>query len=148
MKRLIMLGFIIISILIGKEWVQVKGIGQECLIDVIASDDFQTSLQVMIPGFYRTDTLINNIEYNILEIPGTGVYLRDGVPTLPAIYKFIAIPPSKGVKVTVVAIEDTFLSNYYLLPAQPAMPDFDPDSFTINDSLYNLDIYFPETLTS
>ena len=148
MKRLMLLIFIIISILIGKEWVQVKGIGQECLIDVIASDDFQTSLQVLISGFYRIDTLIDNVEYNILEIPGTGVYLRDGFPTLPAIYKFIAIPPSKDVKVTLVAIEDTLLSDYYLLPAQPAMPDFDPDSFIINDSLYNLDIYFPETLTS
>ncbi|MGQ9465909.1 MAG: C25 family peptidase propeptide domain-containing protein [bacterium] len=40
------------------------------------------------------------------------------------------------------------LSDYYLIPAQPAMPDFDPDSFIINDSLYNLDTYFFETLTS
>jgi len=148
MKRLMLLIFIVISILIGKEWVQVKGIGQECLIDVIASDDFQTSLQVIVPGFYRIDTLIDDVEYNILEIPGTGVYLRDGFPTLPAIYKFIAIPPSKDIKITIVAIEDTLLSDYYLMPVQPAMPDFDPDSFIINDSLYNLDIYLPETLTS
>ncbi|MGQ9465910.1 MAG: hypothetical protein ACUVQ4_09495 [bacterium] len=56
----------------------------------------------MIPGFYKIDTLLENVEFNILEIPGTGIYLRDGFPMLPAIYKFVAIPQSMDVKVTIV----------------------------------------------
>ncbi|MEO0226659.1 MAG: C25 family cysteine peptidase, partial [candidate division WOR-3 bacterium] len=149
MKRTLILIFTILcSFSNGKDWIKLEGTGQECLINVIHSDDFQTSLEIAVPGFYKIDTVINNTEYNIVDIPNTGVYLREGLPMVPAIYKIIAIPSSKDVKVTLVVIKDTLLSDYCLMPAQRPLPEFVPDSFIINDSLYNRDIYYPETLAS
>jgi hypothetical protein len=89
-------------LLCGKDWIQLKNGVQECNVAVLASDDYQTLLEIRISGFYKSDTLILGQKYDNIEIPGTGWRLAPGVPLLPAIYKLIAIPSSKDVKLTIL----------------------------------------------
>ena len=147
MSRLICCIPILISTLIGKDWIQLKNGVQECNITVLASDDYQTLIEINISGFYRNDTIILGQKYDNIEVPSTGWRLTPGLPLLPAIYKLIAIPSSKDVKLTIIEKEDTLLSNYYLIPSPSINPD-NSDTFIIDEDIYNFDSFFPDSLTA
>lgn len=147
MRRLIYFVLILTTFLSGKTWIQLKGSGQECNVAVLASDDYQTLLEITINGFYRGDTTIAEKRYNIVEIPGTGWRLTPGVPLLPAIYKIAAIPSSKDIKLTILEKEDTLLSDYYLVPG-PSIDPENPDTFIIDENVYNSENFLPDSITA
>lgn len=111
----------------------------------MASNDYHTLLAVTITGFYKSDTIISGQKYDIIEVPGTGWRLTPGIPLLPAIYKLVAIPPSKDVKMTILEKDDTLLSNYYLIPGPSINPD-NPDTFLIDEDTYNTDEFLPDSI--
>ncbi len=147
MRKLIYVVLIMSPLLCGKDWIQLKNGGQECNVAVLASDDYQTLLEITIAGFYKSDTTILGKRYDIIKIPGTGWRLTPGVPLLPAIYKLVAIPSSKDIKLTILEKKDSLLSNYFLIPG-PSINPGNPDTFIIDESKYNFDNFLPDSLTA
>ncbi len=119
--------------------------GTAPIVEVLASDSLHTTAHITIPGMWVRDTSVNNTTYQILEIPAHGTNHNVGEPQMPTIYELVAIPPTSNANITInntVALLQ--LNGYNVFPYQEPVPEGQlPDSFFINNTLYNTNVSYP-----
>ncbi len=86
-------------------------------IEVLDSDSLHTVIHITIPGMWARDTSVNNITYQILEIPAYGTNHRVGEPQIPAIYDLVAIPAMSNASITINnTVSSLPLNGYNVFP--------------------------------
>ena len=102
---------------------------------------------------------INDYSLETIEVEGTvfdRLHLRNGGYTadygkaeLPSVSFYAAIPQGAEVNLNYEVSDFTLLQDYYIYPSQPPRPEtggyVDPP-FTINESFYSMDEYYPESI--
>jgi len=63
--------------------------------------------------------------YLDITVPGASYTTEIGKPKLPIINRLVAIPPTAGVKVTVLHKNETVIKDVHILPAQPPLEDME-----------------------
>jgi len=116
-------------------------------ITIISSDrsgmDFKLSTNI-----YNFDTV--ELEGNVfdrLQIKNSGYTSDYGKAELPVISFYVAIPQKAEINLNYALSDYKIFNDYYIAPSQPPKPDKDgfiDPPFTINDSFYNQDEYYPK----
>ncbi|MBN1199821.1 MAG: hypothetical protein JXA23_10750, partial [Bacteroidales bacterium] len=117
------------------------------ILRVISSTNQQVRFDIMIPGMYQEDTIIDQITYQRLLIPQTGTWGVPGYPELPSLSKLIAVPECDSITISFQVLDSVVLSSYLVFPK----PDIIEDTihsglievFFKNDSIYGLNATFP-----
>ncbi len=107
------------------------------------------TFQVRINGFYRQDIEVEGQKYERIYLPGGSRSAEVGLPELPAIGRWFAVPRGADVSVEWTVIKADTLRDVMVFPAQPQPVD-DPSApdpeFTINSSFYQQDTLYPAAL--
>ena len=102
-------------------------------------------------GMYVMDTTVNNINFQILNMPNTGRYMNEGKPGIPIITRFFEVPHGVDISFTIIHTVEDNLNNYFVFPAQPPREDY-PNAteppFTIDWPTYNTSAFYPSNIVS
>ena len=116
---------------------------------IIQSDhsgmDFKLSTNI-----YNFDVVeIEGNKFDRLQIRDSGHTSEYGKAELPVISFYVAVPQNAEVNLNYVLSDYKILKDYCIVPAQPQKPDtegYDDPPFTINDSFYNKNEYYPKSV--
>lgn len=102
---------------------------------------------------------INDYSFETIELEGTvfgRIYLHNGGTTadygkaeLPVVSFHVAVPQGAEVDLNYEVSDYTLLQDYYIYPSQPPKPEtdgYDDPPFTINESFYSRDDYYPSSI--
>ncbi|MCL1850252.1 MAG: C25 family cysteine peptidase [Bacteroidetes bacterium] len=83
------------------------------------------------------------------EITLSGIFIPndEGMPNLPVISRFVAIPKGAEVRVSIKSMETEILENVNIAPALriQAIPEEPAMDYVKNESVYNTDEFYPQT---
>lgn len=135
----------------SEEWVSFETIRSESAgtppeIQVLESTLQKIVVDITIPGANLWKTKENGVNYQYLNIPGSGYTTEVGRPQLPMISRFIAIPVGAQVNAEVVDSTSKILRGYAIHPAQEALPDIAEASvppFVQDEAFYQQDVLYP-----
>jgi hypothetical protein len=116
-------------------------------VRVLSSDHARTTVELEIPGIYSEPITAEGATYQLIAVPvaHSGVLAKIGSPLLPAISRLIAIPPTSGVRVNVITVEEQTLTGYSVYPAQPPEPENGTTPpFVKDEARYRTDAFYPE----
>jgi len=96
-------------------------------------------------GFQLEDVEYQGKNYKKIAIPGTGDLGVIGLPELPALSRFISMPPGKGAKIEILEVVTRDISGIDVVPLQGPVWEHiqqQPD-FTIDEAFYNTSQTYP-----
>jgi hypothetical protein len=142
-----LLGFSVENSLAQSDWINFEkggANGQKPEIDMYSSTDFSIDFY----GANRYQRTENDTIYDVLLLPGNyGKTIDIGFPQLPVLTFNLEVTVDTPL-ITVNSTDYIILENFYLLPAQESetLPESDTiPPFTKNDSVYNLNEFYPNT---
>jgi len=101
-------------------------------------------------NIYSFDTIeVDGKTFDRLHIKNGGYTSEYGKAELPVISFYVAVPQKAEVNLNYILSDYKILDDYYILPSQPPKPEtggYDDPPFTINDSFYNQDEYYPRSV--
>jgi len=116
------------------------------------STNERVSFSVEIGGMEVEDILYQGQNYQRLVVPGQRRYERTGFPEIPVLSQLIAIPDCEEVKLTIIPMDSLEFKGYNVYPVPELVRRYSPqgcsyleEEFTINDSVYSVNSYFPNT---
>ncbi len=145
--------FIFMYVVSGRaEWIPLSpgaSVDEPIDVQVKHSDLTETLFRVRIPGVSVESKSVEDQNYSILRISGSGVIAQPGLPLIPVIRKRIAIPVSTEYSLKLNVLSETKLHHFNIWPAQPPFDRDDPvrPSFMINCQRYRTDRFFPDQAT-
>jgi hypothetical protein len=126
------------------------GSGDELQVNLISADASKVRVEIKIPEIQVEDKMVEGKTYQLITIPGGGWLTKVGDPQIPLVCRFVALPPTSGVRMEVVEQEKETLSGSFLLyPFQkpPIRSDNqEPQPFQLNEGIYSQDQPFPGNL--
>lgn len=100
-------------------------------------------------GLYNYTETIDDVRYNILNVPSAGHADDIGKPAVPLVTRYFEVPFDVNISVRVLYDESQILDDFYLIPAQMEPPDTYnvtmPD-FTIHNATYIANEFYPENI--
>lgn len=125
-NRIVLAAFLLFSFtpipVIAATWVPFAGDypeGTPPIITTLESDSEHTVIDVVIPGMWVENiTAPDGIVYQQLEIPGCDNTFNEGLPSVPVIAKYVAIPATSGVSLNILEQTESTLTGYNVFPAQ------------------------------
>ena len=119
-------------------------------IEVLKSDFTGVALNITVHGMEVEQKEVDNETFQLLTIPEHGYLYRIGEPQVPAIRMFLAVPPdAEEINVSILDREYSLLSDYYVYPAQEPPPEhYTASNFTINQTIYSTNSFYPEKVVS
>ncbi len=102
-----------------------------------------TMISYKIFGCRKIPVFLNGSEYSQLEVSDCGFTSKPGNPTLPVKTIFLEFPDNHDYNVSIVGTKTTQIDEISLLPAQPAPPETAEPAFTINQQIYQNNVYYP-----
>ena len=83
-----------------------------------------------------------------IALPGEGWTDEIGRPALPALGRWVALPPGTDATVQVMDAQFTLLEGYRVYPVQESVPDQDTAGigFTVDRDFYQGDAFYPQAL--
>ena len=152
MKKAILLCSLFALFVFSFAWAYRVNLGfeDELKVELISADASKIRVQINIPEIQVEDKLVEGQTYQLLTIPGGGWLTQVGNPQLPLVCRFVALPPTSGVRIEVIEEEKETLSGTYLVyPFQkPPMrgDNPNPEIFELNEEIYSQDRVFPGKL--
>jgi len=154
-KSILKLEIILIAVVLSlSSLTTVTGIEKRSTIKdyelVITKSDRSGTNIKLSTNIYNFDTVeIKGNIYDRLKIKNSGYTSEYGKAELPVISFYVAVPQEAEINLNYVLSDYKIFKDYYILPAQPPKPDIDgfiDPPFTINDSFYNQDEYYPKSV--
>ena len=144
MKKIITILFILFSLIIlqSKEIVINADAG---LFKTIYSNLETTELEFNLDKYEMEEIVENGVTYQKISYPMEGELYQIGKPDLPVFTRFVAIPNTGGVKLTVTYKDFITLSNILVYPRQS--DEVGNNSFIIDEDFYSKNIEFPQKIT-
>jgi hypothetical protein len=127
-----------------------SGTGEQVKATLVSADASKVRVELEVPQVLVEDKLVEGETYQQLSISGGGWLTRVGDPQMPLFCRFVALPPTSGVKIEVIEEEKETLSGTFLVhpfqkpPIRGENPE--PEVFQINQDTYSLDRSFPGDL--
>jgi hypothetical protein len=122
------------------------------VFDLQCSTIETVSFSVEITGMKVRDINYQGQDFKRLAIPDHRAYTKVGFPEVPVVSQLIAIPDCEGVNISVCPTDSIELGGYLVYPVPDLIERYSLDGyvyldeeFAINDSVYSLDSYFPNT---
>ena len=126
------------------------GTGDGLQVELISADASKVRVEIRIPEIVVEDKLVEGKTYQLITIPGGGWLTEVGNPQLPLVCRFVALPPTSGIRMEVVEEEKEILSgNFLVYPFQkpPTRDDNpEPEEFQLNEEIYSQDRVLPGNL--
>lgn len=97
-------------------------------------------------GMFRSTVTLNEYTFDFIDIPYAGYTTKVGEPMIPMVTRFIEIPPDVNALVEIQFVDSQILEDYYIVPFQEplvALADTPIPEFTINESAYRRDDFYP-----
>ncbi len=144
MKKIITILLILFSLII----LQSKEIivnGNTELFNTIYSNLETTELEFNLDKYEMEEIVENGVTYQKISYPMEGELYQIGKPDLPVFTRFVAIPNTGGVKLTVTYKDFITLSNILVYPRQS--DEVGNNSFIIDEDFYSKNIEFPQKIT-
>ena len=116
-------------------------------VEVISSNLNSTIIEIRLNGIEENNILINDTNYQILNIPGHSHTTEIGKPQIPVIRGTISIPDGSSVQWRILNISSNNSLNYTIYPFQT--PEFDSinnsgnDEFDIDYDFYDKSLFYP-----
>ncbi|HBC47663.1 MAG TPA: hypothetical protein DCZ43_11500, partial [candidate division Zixibacteria bacterium] len=113
-------------------------------------------LELSVPAIAINPISLNGNEYKQVGLPATDYLLQseagqDGEPDVPSLTSMLIIPDQAGIQLDISYSSYDIIDNIDLAPVQPSPSDTDPNAvipFTMNESIYQTDAFYPEQLAS
>ena len=145
--------FLILSIFIGlatfaqKNWVSLStGTSQIPEIIIQEQTTQRVVLEIAISGLYVSEIEIEGEIFNRLELYENQTTKDVGMPELPMINELIGVPGNRLVRINILEMEKTILTDYVVFPFQEPMKDGvqnNNDEFQIDRKFYSKNINYP-----
>jgi len=152
MKRVILLSLVLTLFVFSFAWAYRVDLGDvdQLEAELISADASKVRLELNVPEIMVEDVLVEGETYQMLTIPGGGWLTDVGSPQIPLFCRFVALPPTSGVRIEVVAQETETLTGAFLVhPFQKPLErrqDAQPEPFQLNQDIYSQDQAFPGNL--
>jgi hypothetical protein len=149
MKRVILLSAVLALFVFSFAWAYRANLRADDALKVklISADASKVRIQLEVPEVLVEDKLAEGETYQLLTIPGGGWLTQVGDPQIPLFCRFVALPPTSGVRVEVIEQETEALSgSFRLYPFQEPLirsEDAQPKPFQLNQATYSQTRAFP-----
>lgn len=126
------------------------GTGDGLQVELVSADASKVRVKISIPEIVVEDKVVGGKTYQLITIPGGGWLTEVGDPQLPLVCRFVALPPTSGVRIEVIEEEKETLSGTFLVypfqkpPIRGDNPE--PEEFQLNEELYSQDRVLPGKL--
>jgi hypothetical protein len=152
MKKVILLSFVLALFVCSIAWAYRVNLAavDEIKVELISADASKVRVELFVPEIQVEDKLVEGETYQMLTIPGGGWLTEVGSPQVPLFCRFVALPPTSGVRIEVVEQEMETLPGTFLVhpfqkpPIRGENPE--PEVFQLNDEVYSQDQVFPGNL--
>ncbi len=152
MKKVILLSAVLALFVFSSAWAYKVNLGADdaLKVELISADASRVRVELRIPEVLVEDKLAEGEIYQLLTIPGGGWLTRVGDPQVPLFCRFVALPPTSGVRVEVIEQETETLSGSFRIhpfqkpPVRGENPQ--PEVFQLNQDTYSEDRAFPGNL--
>jgi parallel beta-helix repeat protein len=108
-------------------------------------------LDINLSDFSTEEILVDKDAYHLLTLPGYGYTNEIGKPKLPAIRLLLAVPSLSNISLDVIDIKYAVLpEEFNIYPVQEPIPECGnyTSEFTIDESFYNTDSFYPDKLVN
>ncbi len=152
MRKLILLCCLFVLLVFSLTWAYSVNpqANEEVKAELISADASKVRVELKVPGVQVEDKLVEGETYQLLTIPGGGWLTQVGDPQVPLFCRFVALPPTSGVRIEVIEEEKEILSGSFLVhpfqkpPIRGENPE--PEAFRLNQETYSQDQPFPGDL--
>ncbi|MFQ6032921.1 MAG: C25 family cysteine peptidase, partial [Candidatus Zixiibacteriota bacterium] len=145
-----MVTFLAVSLSSASAYELILGQGEEAEVTLLSSGPSEVKVELNIPRILVEDKTAEGEIYQVISIPGGGILTQVGKPQVPLVCRFVALPPTSGVRVDVIEEQKEVLSQTFVLyPFQePAKRsgDQEPEEFKLDEFLYSQNKAFPGRL--
>ena len=119
-------------------------------VSILEQNDEKIVLKNLLDQYLLEPIERNNVTFHIFDIKDYGSTIEVGKPQLPVNRLTLAIPPSSEIgEITILESTYSILDGYTIYPLQPQLIDGTDDSnFTINETFYDMDLYYPDQLVN
>ncbi|MCK4403686.1 MAG: hypothetical protein KAW02_01225 [candidate division Zixibacteria bacterium] len=152
MKKVILFSSLLALFIFSFSWAyRVNlGTGDGLQVELVAADASRVRVEIRIPEMVIEDKMVEGKTYQLITIPGGGWLTDVGDPQLPLVCRFVALPPTSGVRIEVIEEEKETLSGTFLIypfqkpPIRGDNPE--PEEFQVNEEIYSQDRVLPGKL--
>lgn len=132
------------------QWVSLNGNAEATpTVAVLDHSNFQTTIQVTLPGFWVDQITEAGETYQILTLGGRGTTMEIGAPMLPMLHERIGIPARSDVRVRLSNLETVMLPNYRVYPFQTPTTDENVKlPFELNEVAYATNQTYPAEIAT
>ena len=101
-------------------------------------------------GIFTFDKSVEDIHYQLIEIPGFGTLTEMGKPALPMRNYPIAVPLGARVNLEITSYDYKTFRGYLIHPALEPLPDNgkNESAFVIDKDFYSKDLFYPESVVA
>jgi hypothetical protein len=152
MKKVILLSFVLTVFVFSSAWAYRVNLGDVDQLEakLISADASRVRVELNVPEIQVEDKLVEGETYQMLTMPGGGWLTQVGSPQMPLFCRFVALPPTSGVRIEVVEQEtETLPGTFLVYPFQKPLErrdDAQPEPFQLNQEIYSQDQAFPGSL--
>ncbi len=123
------------------------GEGEEVEVTLLSSDESGVKVEINVPKVFIEEKTAEGGIYQVITLPGGGILTQVGEPQVPLVCRFVALPPTSGVRVEVIEEQKEVLSETFMLyPFQePAIRsgEQEPQEFKLDKVIYSQNKPFP-----
>ena len=115
-------------------------------VSVYRTESSGIDFGLYVNGFSTESIDVDGRSFERLSLASNGHTAEYGKAELPVVSFYVAVPQGADVDLSYVTSEYTVLKDYDIYPSQPPKPDGDgyiDPPFTINETFYSLDEYYP-----
>jgi hypothetical protein len=109
-------------------------------------DTMGVCIDATFAGMFRSTVAMEEQTFDVIDVPYIGYTTDVGEPMVPMVTRFIEVPPDVDATVEILFVDHQVLDGFYLLPFQEplvALADAPIPDFTINESAYRRDDFYP-----
>jgi len=99
---------------------------------VVEENETSLTMEIRIPALRNERYSIDGDEYQLVSLPGGEIRGQEGMPGLPMVSKFVAIPGNAAVSLEIKNVDYKEFSGYRVLPVPPD----DGSSFSVDHIRY------------
>ncbi len=109
---------------------------------VVSGTDGSVTIELSVPGF-TVEAAASGVA---IGLPEAGRLDRAGEPDLPALTYHVAVPPTGGVRLEIVDLDEVSLEGYDVAPAAPFRTDGETAREVARENVYGRDVFYPASV--
>lgn len=123
----------------------------DCNVEIYRTESSGIDFRLSVNDFSTEFIDVNGRSFERLSLASNGHTAEYGKAELPVVSFYVAVPQGADVDFSYDTSEYMILRDYNIYPSQPPKPEtqgFVDPPFTINESFYSLDEYYPGSIVS